>query len=302
MLAVQITPAGGREALFLADVADPSPDAGEVLVRFEASSINPADLKVRDGAHRPRSGDYPFTLGWDLVGTVEGGAGFAPGTRVMGMSAMASTGHGTWSDRVVLPASSLATAPHGMDPGVLAQLPLVGLTALQALDDLGPVANEDGVLVIGAGGAVGGLVVQILLHRGIRPACLVKDRTKAYESLHGLDVDIVDRVDPDSSAAIIDAAGTGSANALRPGGRLVMVVPGTQPASLPDGASQVVVRVAESGERLSELGSLVQSGVLRLGRPDRFALRDAASALDAFEARGGRRIVLLSDDLINTAA
>lgn len=298
MLAVQVTPTGGRDSLVIADVADPSPEPGEVLVRFEASSVNPADLKVRDGVHRPRSGNYPYTLGWDLIGRVEGGEGFAVGTQVMGMSAMASTGRGTWSDRVVLPASSLCKAPEGVDPDLLAQLPLVGLTALQALDDLGPVNGGDDVLVIGAGGGVGALVVQLLLSRGIRPVCLVRDSRAAAQTLRGLDVDIVDQVEPRSADGVIDAAGIGTADALRAGGRLVMVVPGTQPATLPEGASQVVVRVAESGVRLQELGSLVQSGQLQLGGAELFALRDAASAFDAFEARRGARVVLLNDELI----
>jgi NADPH:quinone reductase-like Zn-dependent oxidoreductase len=300
MLAVQITEAAGPDALFLAEVPDPVPAADEVLVRFEASSINPADRKVRDGVHRPRSGSYPFTLGWDLVGTVEVGP-LARGTRVMGMSAMASTGHGTWSELVALPASSVTEAPHGIDPGVLAQLPLVGLTALQAVDDLGLDVPDD-VLVVGAGGAVGSLVVQLLAQRGTRPVCLVRDVEKARRVLDGLGVDIVDQVAAGSASAVVDAAGTRSADALRPGGRLVMVVPATEPASLPEGASQVVVRVAESGERLHELGSLVQSGALRLGRPDRFALRDTAAAFEAFEARNGGRVVLLHDALIHEPA
>lgn len=302
MLAVQVTSTGGRDSLVIADVTDPVPGPGEVLVRYEASSINPADLKVRDGVHRPRSGNYPHTLGWDLVGRVEGGEGFAVGTRVMGMSAMASTGRGTWSDHVVLPASSLTTAPEGAGPALLAQLPLAGLTALQALDDVGPINAGDDVLVIGAGGAVGTFVVQLLHSRGIRPVGLVRDRDTAAQTLRGLDVEIVDHVEPQSADRVIDAAGTGTADALRPGGRLVLVVPGTQPGTLPDGASHAVVRVAESGERLQKLGLLVQSGQLRLGPANPFALRDAASAFDAFAARRGRRVVLLNDDLIDELA
>jgi NADPH:quinone reductase-like Zn-dependent oxidoreductase len=302
MLAVQTTSPGGRDSLEIAEVADPDPGPGEVLVRFEASSIHPADRKIRDGMTRPRSGDYPYTLGWDLVGTVEAGEGFAVGTRVLGMSAMASTGRGTWSERVVLAASSMTTAPDGADPALLAQLPLAGLTALQAVQDLGPTNADDDVLVIGAAGAVGTFVVQLLLSRGIRPVALVRDRGTAGQALRGLGVDTVDRVEPQSVDGVIDAAGIGTADALRPGGRLVVVVPGTGPASLPEGASQVTVRVSESGKRLDALCSLLTSGDLNLGPADRFALRDAASAFDAFEARRGRRVVLLDDELIHQPA
>jgi NADPH:quinone reductase-like Zn-dependent oxidoreductase len=295
MLAVQVAPPYGRDSLSSAGVPDPVPGPGDVLVRFEASSINPADLKIRDGLIRPRAGSAPFTLGWDLIGTVESGDGFAIGTRVVGMSAMASTGRGTWSELVAMKAASLAAAPD-CDPAVIAQLPLVGLTALQAVQDLDPSPGDD-VVVLGAAGSVGSLVVQLLLARGLRPRAVVRDAEIEQPALAGLGVEISDSAAPQSADGIVDCAGIGSSEGLRGGGRFVVVVPGTGPTVLPPGAAYVVVRVEESGERLRQLISLFRSGVIRLGDPERFPLPEALAAFDAFERRSGRRVVLLGGEL-----
>ena len=62
--------AGGPEVLVIAEVADPTPGPGEVLVRVSAAGINPVDAAVRGGYYR-LLGNPPFTVGWDISGTVE---------------------------------------------------------------------------------------------------------------------------------------------------------------------------------------------------------------------------------------
>jgi threonine dehydrogenase-like Zn-dependent dehydrogenase len=110
-------------------------------------------------------------------------------------------------------------------------------------------------------------------------------------------VEIVDRAEPGAADAIVDAAGAGAAEALRPGGRFVVVVPGSEPGGLPDGATQRVVRVLESGARLGELLGLAERGAIRPGAPKTYRLEDAHAAFAAFERRTGPRVVLVHDGL-----
>lgn len=296
MRAVRLMSAGGPSALQLHDIPEPEPAPGTLLVAFEASTINPADLKIRNGAIRPRGGDYPYTLGWDLVGRVIAGDGFAPGTRVAGMSAMAATGHGTWAEVVSMPSDSIARVDADIDPAVLAQLPLTGLTALAAIDAAAP-REDQNVLVIGANGAVGSLVVQILVHQGFRPRALLRDTGTASPILRELGVELVDRAPFASADTIIDAAGVDLAAALRPGGMYIVVVPGSEPRELPDDARQLVIRGSASAERTAHLLGLVASGAIRLGEPRRFALDRIDDAFAAYERRdSGTRVALVHPD------
>ncbi|MDQ0823743.1 NADPH:quinone reductase-like Zn-dependent oxidoreductase [Arthrobacter sp. V1I7] len=284
--------------LNLRDLPTPVPGPGEVLIRFKASAINPADLKIRNGAIVPLSGDYPFILGWDLVGQVAGlgpeTVGPAEGTRVLAMSNMAVTARGTWSEYVVLPASSITPAPEGIESAVLAQLPLVGLTALKAVEDLAPAAG-DRILVVGAAGAVGWIVVQLLLNRGLQVHALVLSESQA-EPLRtaGVSEVYVDDVPSNSFDRIVDAAGIDIAEALRPGGTYVSVVPGTEPGGdSMEGKTGTVVRIEESGERLAVLAGHVESGTLTLPAPTVFGLRDIHKAFESYETRAGGRTVLV---------
>ncbi len=167
-------------------------------------------------------GSAPFTLGYDLVGTVKqtgpNAGRFLPGDRVIGASTSAVTGNGTWSEFVCLPETSLARAPENVDSAILAQLPLPGLTAMQAVDALQLTPGAD-VLVAGAAGAVGRIALQLLHLRGYRAHALVRRAEQAESLPTGVAEEVhigslpVSRVD-----AVIDTAGIDLSAALRPGG------------------------------------------------------------------------------------
>lgn len=300
MLAVQFDEPGSADVLRLNDVPEPSPGAGEVVVEFEASTINPADEKIRNGSIPPRAGSAPWTLGYDLVGVVAGrGPGadrYAVGTRVFGMSAMAFTGHGTWSELVRLPEDSVGSAPEGVGPAVAAQLPLAGLTGYQAIQGLDP-APGAAVLVVGAAGAIGRFAAQILRHRGAVVHALVRNSDEAA----ALPTGAVDDVHIGGSGgllvdAVLDTVGADFSGALRDGGHYVSTVPGALPSrSAPsmEGRKAEVIVTRECGALLDELARMVERSELWLPEPVTFALSDVHRAHGEFEKRAGRRVALV---------
>lgn len=294
MLAVQFDEPGGPDVLLVREVARPTPGPDEVIVAFEASVINPADVKIRSGQIPVRGGAPPVTLGYDLVGRIaEIGVdvtGLEVGTRVAAMSALAITGVGTWAEYVRLPAASVAPTPDGPAPAVLAQLPLAGLTAWQGIDAL-KLQPGDEVLVTGAAGAVGKLAVQLLIGRGHPVRALIRDLTQAGQLPAGAHVH-TDTPEAGSVDAILDTAGIDSSPALRPGGRHITVVPG----SAAQAAKLIITR--GSGEQLAVLLDEVARGELRLDTPVSVGLHEVRAAHERLHrgrlvTTGGRRIALV---------
>ncbi|TCN53415.1 NADPH:quinone reductase-like Zn-dependent oxidoreductase [Rhodococcus sp. SMB37] len=296
MFSIQFEAPGDIEVLQLRDVPVPSPGDGEVLIALEASAINPADVKIRNGSITPRQGSTPFTLGYDLVGTIrEAGPSadrFLPGTRVIGVSTLAVTGKGTWSEFVCLPETSLARAPEGVSPAVLAQLPLPGLTALQAVEAL-QLSQGAEVLVSGAAGAVGRIALQLLHTRGYRAHALIR-RAEQTESLPAGVAEEVHIGSPPASCVdgVIDAAGIDLSAALRPTGHYVTVVPGSPPHSISEKNATLVI-AHESGAMLQTLAELLTAGELNLPEPTTFKISEIEAAHREYERRLGRRIALV---------
>ena len=159
--------------------ATPELRRGEVLVRVEASSVNPIDVRRAGGYGRrllalKGAARFPLVLGNDLAGTVESigpeVSAFTPGQRVYGLLPTAKAG-GAHASQVVVPQSLLLRAPDGADAASLAVLPYSFTTMWLALRSTGlNAANAAGkrVLVHGAAGALGRLALQLLSRWGSR--------------------------------------------------------------------------------------------------------------------------------------
>ena len=153
MRALVADPAASQ-ALSLADVPEPSPGPGELLLDMEAASVNRGE--IRSAAKQP-----PGTvIGWDVAGTVaalgEGVATFDVGERVVALS----PGGGSFAERVVVPAEWTAPLPSACDFVTAATLPVAGVTAAGILR-LARAHAGDRVLVTGAAGGVGQFIVQL---------------------------------------------------------------------------------------------------------------------------------------------
>src|SRR5215216_2993007 len=164
MKAVRFHAFGDADVLRYEDVEQPEPGAGELRIRVAATSFNPVDDGIRGGYLQ---GPFPVTLphipGVDVAGTVDalgdGVENVAVGDAVIGFLPM--TADGASAEYAIAPAEVLAPAPASIPLADAAALPIVGLTAWQALFDHAKLAAGQRVLINGAGGAVGGYAVQL---------------------------------------------------------------------------------------------------------------------------------------------
>jgi NADPH:quinone reductase-like Zn-dependent oxidoreductase len=133
--------------------------SGEAMVRVEAAGVSFAEVQMLRGRYfnQPK---FPFVPGYDLVGIVEGvGEGVDDG--LIGQRVAALTETGAWADRVTLGAKRLAPVPEGLDPAEAVAAVTNGVTAWQMLLRAARVRPGQTVLVHGASGGVGTLLVQL---------------------------------------------------------------------------------------------------------------------------------------------
>ncbi|MFE4960009.1 NADP-dependent oxidoreductase [Streptomyces sp. NPDC056653] len=285
-------------------VPRPRPAFGEVLISVAATSFNPTEAALRAGmlqAFLPV--DLPYTLGWDVAGTVAeigaGAQGFAVGDRVIGR-----LDSGGAAEYVRAPVAVLVVAPDAVPLANAATLPLAGLTAWQAVFEHGKVAAGQRVLVNGAGGGIGGFVTQLAKYAGAeviatasaRSAEAVRrqgaDRVIDYTagpvgaSLDGLVDTLLNLVplSPPDAAAL--------APLVRPGGRIVSIAtPVESPADAGVTAMHMVAR--NDVAQLAALVELVEAGAVAIDISESRPLTDLADVHRLSEAGRTRGKVII---------
>lgn len=150
---------GGPEVLETHRRELPAPGAGEVTVRVEATGVSFAEVQMLRKRYfgQPK---FPVVPGYDLVGTVEG-IGEEVDDGLLGQRVGALTETGAWAERVTLRAKDLAPVPAGLDPAEAVAVITNGLTAWQMVNRAAKVRRGQTVLVHGAAGGVGTLLVQL---------------------------------------------------------------------------------------------------------------------------------------------
>jgi NADPH2:quinone reductase len=286
-----------------------TPQAGQVRVRVEAASVNPADTLFRSGgvAAHVASAEPPYVAGLEFAGTIDAvgpEAGWEPGVAVMGMTAFIPNGRGAHAEQVVVDARSVVDVPKGASMAEAATLPMNGLTARLALDRLGLTRGQT-LAVTGAAGAVGAYVVQLASGEGISVVAI--SRQDDEDLLRGLGAEQFVARGGNSAAAVreltgggvdaaVDGAVTGSEilPAVRDGGRIVCLRAFV--GELDRGISTELISVrayATESEKLRSLAGLVEQGALSLRVAETFSPDRAAHAHARLEASGIRgRLVL----------
>ncbi|MFG3009491.1 NADP-dependent oxidoreductase [Streptomyces cinerochromogenes] len=301
---------GGPEVLKEVQVERPKPGPNEVLVRVRAAGVNPTDWKHR--ATGGFLGEPPFVLGWDVSGEVAetgiGAAAFRPGDEVFGMLPY-PFGHGSHAEYVTVPVRALVHKPASLDHVQAGALPLVSLTAWQALTEHADVQPGQRVLIHAAAGGVGHVAVQIAKARGAYVIGTASEGKHDFLREIGVDepvdyrsTDVTETVrDVD---VVLDTLGgetsVRSLRVLRPGGVVVSILPVgdddfyEEAERLGVRAVRMLVDADRSGMRA--IAELAESGRLKATIAGTFPLADAAKAHELGDTgRTTGKLVLLAD-------
>ncbi|MPY30165.1 zinc-dependent alcohol dehydrogenase family protein [Streptomyces adustus] len=198
--------------MVLKEIEKPAVGAGQVLVRIEASGVNPLDIKIAAGqaAHAKRV--PPAVLGLDMAGVVEevgqGVSEFAPGDEVYGMTGGVGDLQGSLAQYASVDARLLAHKPKTLDMREAAALPLVTITAWEGLVDRAQVRSGQKVLIHGGAGGVGHVSIQIARARGAEVfATDAPHRLKAVEALGATAIDYTSETPEDYVGRLTDGEG-----------------------------------------------------------------------------------------------
>lgn len=187
--AVRLHRFGGPEQLRIEEVERPIPRDDEVVIRVEAASINPVDLKIRAGqVPMVRADQLPVVLGRDASGVVET-CGTRAHTLRVGDAVFCSVGwdRGTYAELLLVKAVEMTAKPARLDHVQAASVPLAALTAWQGLFDHGELEPGQRVLIHGGTGGVGHFAIQVAKAKGAWVATTVSDRDVGFARELGAD-------------------------------------------------------------------------------------------------------------------
>jgi NADPH:quinone reductase-like Zn-dependent oxidoreductase len=283
------------DAVRMLELAAPSsPARDEVVISVRAAGVGNWDEIVRVGdwdvGHRP-----PLALGVEAAGIVdavgEDVRGLAPGDEVL-THPLPLRYQGAWAEWLVAPAALVARKPAVVPWETAAAFPVPALTADQALREAAPIPAEEWLLVHGAGGVTGGLVVQLATARGATVVATAGPSSAARVRGYGAHL-VLDYHDPHWPARVRDASPDGrgvtaAVNAVRGGaatalqavarnGRLATIT-GDPPAT-ERGVAVADIYVRGDGSRLAELVGGLADESLSLHVAATRPLAEAATAL-----------------------
>lgn len=238
MQAIQIAEFGDPAAIEASDIPAPSdPGPGEVRLDVKGVGVGYFDGLLIRGDYQIRP-DLPFVPGSSLAGVVES-VGDDVSRLSPGQAVAAFALHGGMAEQVVLPASSCAPLPKGIEPAAAANFFISWATSLYGLREVGGVGEGDTVLVLGAAGSTGTTAVECAKALGARViACASSEEKRKHCLAHGADVVVDytrqgwrDEVKAETDKRGVDAVydpvgGEMSESALRlmaPGGRFLVV-------------------------------------------------------------------------------
>jgi NADPH:quinone reductase-like Zn-dependent oxidoreductase len=281
MKAIVINEFGGTDKLVYTELPVPSIGDNEVLVKVQAVSINPVDVKTRQGkgiAGRIKN-EKPLVLGWDISGVVTA-AGSAvqnlqAGDEVFGM--VNFPGHGrAYAEYVAAPASHLAVKPAAVTHQQAAATTLAALTAYQALFQKAHLQKGQRVLVHAAAGGVGHFAVQLAKHAGAYVIGTSSAANKDFVLGLGADEHIdyrsqqFENMVKDADLVLDTVGGNNierSLHTVKEGG-IVISIPSAVPEETAAAARQKNVDaffflVQSNGNDMEALATLLEKGVIR---------------------------------------
>jgi NADPH:quinone reductase-like Zn-dependent oxidoreductase len=290
MQAIRVHQYGESDVLNLETIAQPEPQPNEVLIRVQATGVNPIDWKIRSGSIKESFPmPMPYTPGMDIAGTVE-----AIGSEVkafqVGQAVYGELTVGAYAEFATASPDTIALKPQTLDFVQAASVPMVAMTAYQALFNHGDLQPGQTVLIHAASGGVGMFAVQFAKWKGAHAIgtasaanadfvrSLGADRVIDYKStpfeqeVQNVDV-VLDTLGGDTQAR--------SYGVLKPGGVLISVAapPDAQKAQ-ERGVRAERIGMKPSSSLLEEIANLIDSGQIKTVIAQTFPLSEARQAQD----------------------
>lgn len=300
MKAFALTRYGKKNTVKPVDRAVPDLRDDDVLVQIHATSINPLDLKIRNGELKPLLPyKLPLVLGNDLAGiVVKTGPRvrrFAPGDAVYAKPNQDRIG--TFAEYLAVNENDVAKKPDNVDMNEAAALPLVSLTAWQALVDKARVRPGQKVLIHAGSGGLGSIAIQLAKHLGATVATTTSTKNVEWVKELGADI-VIDYKTQDFATElrdydlVLDTQGgqtlDKSFQVLKPGGQVISVAGPPEPTFAREfGANWLLVQamralsfsvrrkakrgsvnysflfMTANGDQLRKLSALVDAGVIQ---------------------------------------
>jgi NADPH:quinone reductase-like Zn-dependent oxidoreductase len=290
MKAIVIHEYGGAEVLKYEEVSRPEPNDDQLLVRVIAAGVNPVDGMIRSGMFADEHRAFPIILGGDIAGVVEKVGSkvtkFKAGDPVFAYVSLDNSGG--YAQYALATGREVAPKPRSLTYVEAAAVPIVAMTAWQALIDTAKLASGQTVLIHGGSGGVGSFAIQIAKARGAKViatastanqellkqlgADVAIDYTKQKFEDRAKDVDVVlDSIGKDTLAR--------SYGVVKKGGIIVSLVARPDERELKiHGIRGVALSVDPNADELTEIGKLIDDKKIKVIVSQTFPLSEAIKA------------------------
>ncbi len=297
MRAAFLTGYGGEEVMAFGDLPDPIREQGQALVEVKAAGVNPVEIAIRAGVFKNVPYRFPQVPGFDISGVIRevtDGSSWKVGQEVY--ARLPSNAPGAYAERAVVPVSLLAAKPKQVSHLEAASLPTIALTTWQAFIERARLGKGERVLIQAGAGGVGTFAIQLAKHLGAHVTATASTANQEFLRQLGVDraVDYTRERFEDYGPYDVVYDGVGgdlierSISTLAPDGRYVGLVKvadarAYRSLGLPEAVANAAaagvapyIELARSrggefhglltrpdGGQLSEIGALVDSGVIK---------------------------------------
>ena len=291
MKAVVIHEYGGPDVLKYEDIPRPEPKDDQLLIRVIAAGVNPVDGMIRSGMFdREGSRAFPIILGGDVAGVVE-----KVGSKVTKLKAgdpmfayVSLDNSGGYAQYALVPEREAAPKPKSLTYGEAAAVPIVAMTAWQALVDTAKLSAGQTVLIHGGSGGVGSFAIQIAKARGAKVIATASTANQDFLKQLGADLaidytkqkfeDVAKDVD-----VVLDSIGgdtlARSYGVVKTGGIIVSLVARPKESELQKHSIRgAALNVEPNSAELAEIGKLIDDRKIKVIVSQTFPLSEAMKA------------------------
>jgi alcohol dehydrogenase len=299
MKSAQIKKYGTSEVIEInQSTSEPTVSSGKALVIIKAAGVNPVDWKIREGYMKQMIPlQFPSTLGMDFSGVIkEVGEGVSAsdlkqGDEIYGQAGVTNGGSGAFAELALANENSIAHKPSHLSHAEAAALPLVGVSAWQALVENIGLSKDQKILIHGGSGGIGSIAIQLAKYLGVHVATTVSANDKQFVQELGADV-VIDYKSQnfedllhDYDAVFDTVAGKTyrrSFKVLKKGSGIIVSMLEQPNSELMNqyGIKAIFQFTQVNRERLTKLAQWVDQNNIRVNVEKTFSLDEAGKALD----------------------